>query len=259
MAKSVLIVYEPVSEIKERKNYWQNYISFYEQYWDGPSTPKSPWFGREYDDFKDSISKHLDLDIDEVEDCFFLKDENDKYYISPLNPKNFNILVCEDVIPLPWFAMFEEGERKFFYTHTGFGAIDLDGIYYKTNLASSRQRIREVGDIIGKTSGRLENNNDKSLLLPTLTAIKRELEDLENWLTGFDQESLLLLNYGEISSLIHPQTFKNENTAMELWQFLSLLESEKFEEAKLKLNLINQKWDEIRSKASGEIEKSRIQ
>ena len=63
MAKGVLIVYEPLSEVKEKKNYWQNHVSFYEKYWDVPSTPKSTWFGREYIENLEERIKSSDIKL----------------------------------------------------------------------------------------------------------------------------------------------------------------------------------------------------
>ena len=41
MANSVLVVYEPLEEVIEKKDYWKKYIDFYLKYWDSPSSFQS--------------------------------------------------------------------------------------------------------------------------------------------------------------------------------------------------------------------------
>lgn len=259
MAKSIMLVYEPLSAIKGNKAYWESYISFYEKFWDHPSSPRSIWYGTEYEEFKTSLSEFLDIEIDKIVNCFFFKDENGQYYLSPLSSEHLNALVIENAIPESWFVPFDESERGFFYTHTGFGAITMDGIYYKTRLSLGLERIKKAQTIIGNLDEKIRSSDLKLPFSQHLLRIDGEIKDLETWLSAFDTDSFIILNYGEICSHIHPQTFKNENTAMEIWQFLALIEGEQFEEADLKIRLVRQKWKEIRDKTSGEIDKSRLQ
>lgn len=259
MAKSIMLVYEPLSVIKGDKAYWESYISFYEKFWDHPSSPRSIWYGTEYEEFKNALSRFLHIEIDRVENCFFFKDEDGRYYLSPLGSEHLNALVIENAIPESWFVLFDQSERNFFYTHTGFGAITMDGIYYKTRLGFGLERIKKAQGIIGNVEPTIRSS---AMTLPfsrLVSQIHREIKDLEVWLTAFDKDSFVILNYGDICSHIQPQTFKNENTVREIWEFLSLIELEKFEEADLKIRLVQQKWKEIRDRTSGEIDKSRLQ
>ena len=254
-----MLVYEPLSAIKGHKAYWESYISFYEKFWDHPSSPRSIWYGTEYEEFKTALSRFLDIEIDKVQNCFFFKDENRRYYLSPLGAEHLNALVAENTIPESWFVPFDQSERNFFYTHTGFGAITMDGIYYKTRLSLGLERIKKARRIIGNLEEKIRSSGIKLPFSRNLFRIDGEIKDLEVWLTPFDKDSFVILNYGEICSHIHPQTFKNENTAMEIWEFLSLIEGDRFEEADLKIRLVQQKWKEIRYSTSGEIDKSRLQ
>ena len=259
MAKSIMLVYEPLSTIKGDITYWESYISFYEKFWDHPSSPKSIWFGTEYEEFKISLARLLDIEVDKIENCFFFKDEDGRYYLCPLGAKYLNALVIENAIPQSWFVTFDGSERNFFYTHTGFGAITMDGIYYKTKLSLGLERMKKAEKIIENLQERIRSSPTRPSFSQHLSQIREEIKDLEMWLTPFDKESFVILNYGDICSYIHPQTFKNENTAMEIWEFLSLIEEEKFDEADLKIRLVQQKWKEIRDRTSGKIEKSRLQ
>src|SRR3990172_9280505 len=38
MAQSFLILYEPLDSLVEKREYWNNYITFYEKYWGGPTS-----------------------------------------------------------------------------------------------------------------------------------------------------------------------------------------------------------------------------
>jgi hypothetical protein len=69
----------------------------------------------------------------------------------------------------------------------------------------------------------------------------------------------LVLNYGEICNFIHPYTIKNENSVGDVWQVLSLLRQGRLKEADSQLNILYQKWDEIRGKASGKSDKFTLQ
>lgn len=135
----------------------------------------------------------------------------------------------------------------------------MDGIYNKTILSLGLERMRKAQRIIGNLEERIRSSSTSLPFSQHLSQIQREIRDLEVWLSPFDKDSFVILNYGEICSHIHPQTYKNENTAMEIWEFLSLIDRDKFEEADLKIRLVQQKWKEIRNKTSGEFDKSRLQ
>ena len=107
MAISVLMVYQPIESTREKESYWRSYVSYYEEYWDGPATPQSSWFGKEYNDFRKSLSNHLGLNKDEIHDCFFQKDDEGNYFIVPVGEEiNINIFSAENFIPFEWFLMF---------------------------------------------------------------------------------------------------------------------------------------------------------
>ncbi len=118
MAKVALIVYESLDNFVEKKSYWKEYIAFYENYWGQTTSPCGVWFGKEYEICREALSSHLEIDEQEIEDCFFMKDKESRNYICPLDSKtNMHLLSSENYIPLDWFTLFKDEERKFFYTH----------------------------------------------------------------------------------------------------------------------------------------------
>jgi hypothetical protein len=252
MAQSLLIVYEPLDLFVEKKSYWDDYVTFYEKYWGGPTSPFGVWFGQEYDTFRKALSEHLGIDEGEIEDCFFMKDKKG-YYITPLGSKAKSyILSSENYIPLEWFVLFKDEERDFFYTPWGFA-----GMHYDAKINLSLTRLKEASEIIGKAGegygkGELPN-------FQKLDGIRPRIVQLEKWLSGFDPLGYVLLNYGEVSSFIHPYTLKNERSVKEMWDVLSLLREGHIDNAQLALNVIVEKWEDIRKKASGDVSKSTIQ
>lgn len=256
MALSVLMVYEPLTSTRDRENYWRSYISFYEKYWDGPATPQSSWYGRDYDDFRDALSKELGLDKNSIEDCFFIKDENGGYYIVPVGSKvNMNIFSAENCIPLEWFLMYDGGEKKYFYTHTGFGAIHHDAIYYNTRIENALGRLKDAAGEIEKSLDS-PGNSAGAGVADALRDLSEGVRNLRDWLSGFDTGGFVLLNYGEICSLIAPDSMKNEDSVSELRRALTLAAGGKAQEAETALRVLLSKWDEISRAASGTVPKS---
>jgi hypothetical protein len=245
MALSVLMAYEPLNSTGEKYDYWRSYISFYERFKDGPATPNSAWYGSEYDAFRESISKELGMDRDLVEDCFFMKDESGNYFLTPVGSEaNPNIFSAENFIPLEWFLMYDGTEKKYFFTHTGFGTIRHDAIYYNTRVSAALDRLDEaVRDIeaflVSPASGST----------PTLTGIMTDLksgaQNLAHWLSGFDPESFVMLNYGEICSRIDPDSIKNEDSVSELKSVLALARERNAADAEKVLAALLSKWEEI--------------
>jgi hypothetical protein len=252
MAQSLLIVYEPLDLFAEKKSYWNNYVTFYEKYWGGPTSPFGVWFGQEYDTFRKALSEHLGIDEGEIEDCFFMKD-NKGYHITPLGSKAKSyILSSQNYIPLEWFALFKDEEREFFYTPWGFA-----GMHYDAKIDLGLARLKEADDIIRRAIE--EQRKGELSFFQKLDEIKLGIIELEKWLSGFDPLGYVLLNYGEISSFIHPYTLKNERSVKEMWDVLSLLSERRIDKAQLALSVIVEKWKEIGEKASGEVSKLTIQ
>jgi hypothetical protein len=255
MALSSLIVYEPLDALSENRDYWSEYISFYEQYWGGPTSPYGVWFGTEYNNFRNALSKHLEIDEEDIVDCFFMKGKEGKHYISPFTSEmNSYILHCENYIPLHWFLLFKHDEGEFFYTPWGFG-----GINYDTKINLGFERLKEADKIIKETLQEHKETRFKLPILDKLGEIQAGIDSLKAWVGGFDPTGYVVLSYGEICSFIHPYTIKNERSVNEIWQILYLIKEGRFEEAQSVLSIIVERWEDIRRKASGDIDKTTVQ
>ena len=145
--KAALLVYQNLNSIEEDNSYWEKYIKFHELYWDGPNASQNVFYGREYEEYRDSLSKYLEIEPEQIKDCLFTKHESGEYYLTPLGVDSDKyIQESENLIPPQWFFLFENAEKKFFYSHAGDGAIQPDGIYYNTDSASSKKRITDIID-----------------------------------------------------------------------------------------------------------------
>jgi hypothetical protein len=256
MALSVLMAYEPLEKTGDKYDYWRSYISFYERFKDGPATPNTAWYGSEYDAFRESLSKKLGIAKDLIEDCFFMKDEDGNYFLTPVGSKvNPNIFSAENFIPLEWFLMYDGTEKKYFFTHTGFGAIRHDAIYYNTRVSKALGRLSEsVKDIEAFLA------SPESGGAPTLAGILSDLKSgalsLTHWLSGFDPGSFVMLNYGEICSRIDPDSIKIEDSVSELRSVLVLAREGDADDADKVLAMLLSKWEGINRSLAPAEEKS---
>lgn len=252
MAISVLMVYQPIESTREKESYWKSYVSYYEKYWDGPATPQSSWFGEEYDEFRQSLSNHLGLSKKEIHDCFFQKDEEGNYFIVPVGEEvNLNIFSAENFIPFEWFLMFSNEEKHYFYTHSGFGAVQPDAIYYQAQVGGAIERLQSSKSSIESSLMNLETDTSQQLA-ENLKELHDNIDNLQNWLAGFDPGSYIVLNYAEICSHIEPDTLKNENSVSEIHHVISLAGDGKFDEAMSALTYLTSKWHEIRAAITGD-------
>lgn len=252
MATSTLISYEPVESFRDRAGYWKEYMDFYELYWGGPTSPFGVWFGNEYEVFRRSMAAHLDMDEEEIEDCFFMKDGSGRYYLAPIR-SGANLLFSENLIPFYWFLLFADTERELLITRWGFSAI-----HYDTRISLSLERIKKARGMIENHLALHEKQSRKDHA-HIYREILKGLDVVGQWLSGFDDTGCLVLNYGEICSLIQPSTIHNERSVREIWEILGLLESENYEKASTGMNILIHKWREISDKASGKTDSSQLQ
>ena len=252
MAISVLMVYQPIESTKEREGYWRSYVSFYEKYWDGPATPQSSWYGQDYDAFRGSLSKELGLGKDQIQDCFFLQDDDENYYIVPVGSDvNINIFSAEDFIPFEWFLMFSKEDKNYFYTHTGFGAVQQDAIYYNGRVEDATKRLEKAKVDIEAAQEKIDQSKSQPLS-DALKELSDNIVNLEGWLLGFDPKSFIILNYGEICAHIEPNSMKNEDSVSEIQSVIELAGAGKVAEAESTFNYLITKWNEIRNAITGE-------
>lgn len=253
MAKSTLVLYEPLNSLMEKNYYWTEYVHFYEQYWGGPTSPFGVWFGNEYESFINALSGHLGMDQDDVEHCFFTKDEEGKYYVAPFQSKA-NLFFCENFIPVEWFMLFNEDDRQTLYTHWGFNAL-----HYDTRVQKALERLDEAGEILSGVVNEHPGDLDNTTYTYIADSISAGHTELKTWLSGFDPAGFIVLNYGELCSVINPYSLERERSVEETWKFLRMLKEGSFSDADGSLKTLMRKWDDIRNYASGSLDNSTLQ
>ncbi|MGI9533442.1 MAG: hypothetical protein ACR2NW_00690 [Thermodesulfobacteriota bacterium] len=249
MAISTLVVYEPLDSFGEQSEYWLEYSRFYEKYWGGPTSPFGVWFGNEYENYRKALSDHLILEDDEIKDCFFLKKGEDQYFIAPLSDSE-NIFSFENSIPLEWFVLFDQNERKNFFSHWGFNTI-----HYDASLDDAKKRLEKGGEIIRDVI----SSGIEIPFIGYLNYLNEGVDNLRGWLNKFTMSGFIVLNYGDICTFIHLLTLQSENSVEEIKNFLELLEKKKIEEADSVLRIFSQKWEDIRHKCEGELDSELLQ
>ncbi len=248
MATSTLVVYEPLISFGENGDYWKEYSVFYEKYWGGPTSPFGVWFGNEYANYRTALSAHLGMDDEDIQDCFFLKN-GEEYFVAPLRDST-NVFSFENSIPPEWFILFDEAERKNFYTHWGFNAISYDAA-----LEDSVQRAVEANKII---SDSLKDDN-AAVVSGYLKYLSEGVDNLSVWLDSFKNGGFIILNYGDICTFIHILLLNKEKSVVEIKEFINLVNEKEYEKAERTIRIFGQKWEDIRQNCQGEAEKEYIQ
>ena len=255
MATSNLIIYEPLEIFGLESDYWKSYIEFYELYWGGPPSPFGVWFGNEYENFQKSLSKRLNIEPSEIKDCFFIKDENGGCLIAPIRSEEQNHLIyIENIIPVEWFLLFSEDERKSLFSHWGFNAI-----YYATKLKTGLGRVQSSKSLFEKTVNSFPPDIKQSEIVSILNGIINGCDQLINLLSGYNNNGHIILNYGDICSFIHPYTLDNEKSVGEVGRFIEFLKSSEYEKASTAIKILFQKWNEIFQNASGQTSNKPVQ
>ena len=235
------MVYEPLDSLTGEE-YWNQYIEFYEKFWDRPASFKSTWWGAEYDEFRKSLANSINIATDEIRDCFFTKKDG-VYFVCPLGDQSgFNIVSSENGIPFEWFIAFDEEKRDFFYAHVGFGAVHHDSIYYEEKTGKAMERIKAAGKSLGQIGDAVSKYPD----LEKLKELPAKIRNMNSWLRGFNPDGKIILNYGEICSFITRDSMKNENSVGDLKRIIAGIDKGDFEKAEHDLKLLNAKWDEIK-------------
>lgn len=147
--------------------------------------------------------------------------------------------------------MFSKEEKHYFYTHTGFGAIQPDAIYYHARVEDTTQRLKQSKEGIESALNNIEAGSSQ-YLAETLKELHENIDNLQSWLSGFDSKSFIILNYAEICSHIEPDSMKNEDSVSEIHNILSMAAEGKFDEAESALTYLTSKWREIRAVITGD-------
>tara|TARA_B100000029_G_scaffold131184_3_gene124851 strand:+ start:16387 stop:17133 length:747 start_codon:yes stop_codon:yes gene_type:complete len=246
MPSCYLQIYENLKDIED-KDYWKEYIDFYEDYWGGPTSPYGVWFGNEYSVFQDTLSDFLSVEKKDLKECLFIKD-NEDYYVCPNGIKKgdspYSFLV-NNVIPLHWFFLFAENQKKVFKTHWGFGAI-----HYTSNINSATKMIDDFIPLKEKVANENEN------LYNFISAIIDDMAHIQNWFKHFSKKSKVILNYGDLLISFPPNTLDKEDSVKIITDFKYTLGKQQYSEALNLIEFLINRWSKIEFANQKDITKS---
>ncbi|GAC1364142.1 MAG: hypothetical protein NVSMB32_06360 [Actinomycetota bacterium] len=152
-----------------------------------------------------------------------------------------NVLTAAWHVPLRWLAAFEDAERILTAerpparSRSGGrprqrGAVRLR---YETDLVTALARLERALSIL------TEAGMDEDLVEP--------VAELASWMGSFDADSLVELDYGELSGLIPAGELETDRSAGEIWACLEAMEVGDLDESRRRYSLLAAWWDQIRS------------
>ncbi len=243
MAQSTLIVYDPLENApEEERSYWLRYVEFYEKYWGGPMSPFGVWFGNEYDSFRRAISEHLSIGESALRDCFFIRSNDGILHVCPLggnaSGRNGNILSCENAVPFEWLAAFDEPERRNFYSHWGFSSM-----YYTARVGDACERLAVASDTIAGAIGKTDHEKLRAIL----EWMEKGAAYMSGWFSGRDGDGYAVLNYGDVCSVVSPQSLDRERSVEQAAEIFTLLRSGEWEKSYGLASRLFRKWEDLRN------------
>src|SRR3989440_8231301 len=129
-----------------------------------------------------------------------------------------NVAIAAWHVPFRWLAAFDDTERILTAERPSarLGPASLAGergavrIRYETDLALGVTRLRRAHDILD------EAGLDKTIVTP--------VGELADWMSGFDADSILELDYWGLSSLVSVEDLEADRSAGEIWACLEAME-----------------------------------
>jgi hypothetical protein len=135
-------------------------------------------------------------------------------------------------VPLPWFALFDDGERRVVAPAAGQAARLL----YQTSMAKARARVSRAVAILQ------ELMEDAEMVVA--------VEELRAWLHSFDQDSLVQLDYGGLTRAIPFEALGEDHSAAEVWEALEALEEGDLDHSSELYRGLSERWSALRGRES---------
>jgi hypothetical protein len=133
-------------------------------------------------------------------------------------------------VPLPWFALFEDGERRVVPAASGQPAR----LTYQTAMARARARIARALAILQKLM------EDAEMVVAA--------EDLRGWLHDFDADSLVQLDYGGLTKAIPYEDLAEDHSAAQVWEALEALEEGDLDRSSELYRGLSERWSALRGR-----------
>jgi len=133
-------------------------------------------------------------------------------------------------VPLPWFALFEPGDRKLVPPRAGEPA----SLTYQATMQGAATRISRA---LGVLRELMED-----------TEMVNAVEGLVEWLHGFDPDSLVQLDYGGLTRIIPFGDLVDDHSVAEVWEALEALENGDLDRSTHLYGLLSERWSAVRGR-----------
>ncbi|HXQ57695.1 MAG TPA: hypothetical protein VOA19_18150, partial [Actinomycetes bacterium] len=135
-------------------------------------------------------------------------------------------------VPLPWFALFDDAERRVAAPSSGQAAR----LTYRTSMAKARRRVSRTVSILQ------ELMDDAEMVIA--------VEELRAWLHSFDPDSLVQLDYGGLTRAIPFEDLVADHSAAEVWEALGALETGELDRSSELYRTLSERWSALRGRES---------
>jgi hypothetical protein len=135
-------------------------------------------------------------------------------------------------VPLPWFALFEDGERRVGAPSSG----QVARLTYRTTMAKARSRVSRAVSILQ------ELMDDTEMVVA--------VEELRAWLHSFDPDSLVQLDYGGLTRAIPFEDLVADHSAAEVGEALAALEAGDLDRSSELYRRLSERWSALRGRES---------
>jgi hypothetical protein len=133
-------------------------------------------------------------------------------------------------VPLPWFALFEDGERRLVAAGSG----QPTRLTYQTAMARARDRVSRAVAILQQLM------EDAEMVVAA--------EDLRGWLHDFDADSLVQLDYGGLAKAIPFEDLAEDHSAAQVWEALEALEEGDLDRSSELYRGLSERWSALRGR-----------
>jgi hypothetical protein len=133
-------------------------------------------------------------------------------------------------VPLPWFALFEDDERRLVEARSGQPAR----LTYQTAMARARGRVSRALSIL------------QQLMEDTEMVVAAE--ELRGWLHDFDADSLVQLDYGGLTRAIPFEELVEDHSAAQVREALEALEEGDLDRSSELYRSLSERWSALRGR-----------
>ena len=135
-------------------------------------------------------------------------------------------------VPLPWFALFDGAERKLAAPEADHLAL----LTYQTTMVKAQARVSRALRVLQEVMDDGE--------------VVAAVEELRDWLYGFDSDSFVQLDYGGLARVLPYPELAEDQSAAEVWEALEALEEGDLERSSAHYGALTERWAALRGRES---------